>query len=265
VQPNVFDAMGKYWQEIADKEPTERQIQFIKNNISTEGWILDLGCGTGRHTILLSKEGFNVVGLDISSKLLKIAKQHQTQAQLVKADLQHLPFKDKAFTIALSLDNSFGYLPTEEADFKSLKELRQTLCHSGLFILDVFNREQLKRKYPKHSIANLQWLFLPVLLRYPNAISQYILSFYKWREYTNFFLFQKRTVDPKAGRLFDFWVTKDKTDGKLTFFHHTTRLYKLSQLHEMLLGSGFMVEQVCGGYEGQNFSVKSSRLVVLAD
>ncbi len=265
VQQNVFDVMGTYWQEIAEKNSTEKQIQFIKDAVSNEGWILDLACGTGRHSSALSKEGFNVVGLDVSSTLLKIAKQHQPQAQLVKADMQQMPFKEKTFSATVSLDNSFGYLPTEEADLQSLKELHQTLRHGGLLVLDVFNSEQLKRKYPKHSLKNLKWLLLPALLRYPNIISQYFLSFYKWYEYPSFFLLQKRTIDSENERLNDFWVTKDRVGGKMRFFNHSTRLYKLSRLQEMLVDAGFVVERVCGGYEGQDLSVKSTRLIVLAD
>ncbi len=79
---NVFDQMGVYWAEIADQNPTERQVQFIENTLKPQGLILDLACGTGRHMIPLSKEGYDVVGLDISRNLLKIAKtrleQHPT-------------------------------------------------------------------------------------------------------------------------------------------------------------------------------------------
>lgn len=169
--------MGKYWQEIADKGPTERQFQFIKNAVSKEGWVLDLACGTGRHSRPLTQEGFNVVGLDVSSTLLKIAKQLQPEAQLVKADIRHLPFKENTFSAALSLDNSFGYLPSEQADLQSLKGLRQTLCQGGLFVLDVFNREQLGRKYPKRSLKNVKWLFLPTLLKHPNLSANTFLTF----------------------------------------------------------------------------------------
>ncbi|MGD6932680.1 MAG: class I SAM-dependent methyltransferase [Candidatus Bathyarchaeia archaeon] len=264
-QQNVFDVMGKYWQEIAEKNSSERQIQFIKDAVSNEGWILDLACGTGRHSSALSKECFNVVGLDVSSTLLRIAKQHQPQAQLVKADMQHLPFKEKTFSATVSLDNSFGYLPTEQADLQSLKELHQTLRQGGLLVLDVFNREQLNRKYPKHSLKNLKWLILPTLLRYPNVISRYLLSFYKWYEYPSFFLLQKRTVDSKNGRLYDFWVTKDRVGGKMRFFNHSTRLYKVNRLQKLLVNAGFVVERVCGGYEGQDLSPKSTRLIVLAN
>jgi SAM-dependent methyltransferase len=264
-QHNVFDEMGSYWQQIADKGPTQRQIDFIKANVAKEGWVLDLACGTGRHTSPLTKEGFNVVGLDVSSKLLKIAKQRQPQVQLVKTDMRHLPFKEKTFSAAISLDNSFGYLPIEEADMQSLKELHKTLQTKSLFVLDVFNREQLTRKYGK-LFVNLQWLILPPLLKYPNRLSQSLLwAIYKWKEYPSFFLLQKRTVDTETGRLCDLWLIIDKAGEKMHVFRHSARLYKLWRLNEMLIEAGFVVKRVCGGYEGQDFTVKSLRLIILAD
>ena len=170
--------MGVYWAEIADQNPTDKQVQFIENTLKPEGLILDLACGTGRHIIPLSKEGYDVVGLDISRNLLKIAKTRLSSIQLVRADMRHLPFKSAAFVAAVSMDTSFGYLPTEEEDMQSLMELRQTLKQNGTFIVDVFNREQLMKKYAaKHSVNSKQ------------------------REYPSFYLSQKRTVDKNGEKL----------------------------------------------------------------
>jgi ubiquinone/menaquinone biosynthesis C-methylase UbiE len=90
---NVFDEMGKYWAEIADQNPTDMQIQFIKNILKANGLILDLACGTGRHAVPLSKEGHDMVGLDISPNLLRIAKNHSSSVKLVMADMRRLPFR----------------------------------------------------------------------------------------------------------------------------------------------------------------------------
>jgi ubiquinone/menaquinone biosynthesis C-methylase UbiE len=105
---NVFDEMGVYWAEIADQNQTERQVQFIKNTPKTEGLVLDLACGTGRHLIPLSMEGYGTVGLDVSPKFLRIAKNRWQEAQLVRGDMRFLPFKPKAFAAVVSMDTSFG-------------------------------------------------------------------------------------------------------------------------------------------------------------
>ena len=121
VNKNVFDEMGIFWAEIADQNQTERQVEFLKNILQPKGLLLDLACGTGRHLIALDKEGYGVVGLDISLKLLKVAKSRLHVAQLVRADMRFLPFKPQAFAAAVSMDQSFGYLPSERNDIKSLR------------------------------------------------------------------------------------------------------------------------------------------------
>ncbi len=130
---NVFDEMGIYWAEIADKNQTEKQLQFLKNHLKPEGYVLDLACGTGRHSIPLSKEGYGMVGLDVSANLLKIAKQRDGQIELVRGDMRFLPFKPQAFAAAVSMDTSFGYLPSEQDDRVSLAEVRRVLCSARRF------------------------------------------------------------------------------------------------------------------------------------
>jgi hypothetical protein len=53
-----------------------------------------------------------MVGLDVSLRLLKIAKQRGA-AVLVRGDMRFLPFKAGAFCVAIIMDTSFGYLPSE--------------------------------------------------------------------------------------------------------------------------------------------------------
>ena len=69
--------------------------------------ILDLGCGNGRHVVALVKDGFEVVGLDISSSGLRLTgewlKDEKLEADLVAADFrQHLPLVGECFDGLLS-------------------------------------------------------------------------------------------------------------------------------------------------------------------
>ena len=237
---NVFDEMGTYWSEIADQNQTERQIHFLKNTLKLNGLILDLACGTGRHMISLNKQGYSVVGLDVSLKLLKMAKNRWRKAPVVCADMRFLPFKAETFSAAINMDTSFGYLPSERDDLQSLIALRETLKKDGMLILDLFNREHLIKEH--------------------KALSQP-----KWREYPSFFLQQKRTVDAKGSFLHDGWTVRDKTDGQVRFFEHKARLYKLNQLQGLLEHAGFSVNVLYGDYEGQSFSADSKRLILIAN
>jgi ubiquinone/menaquinone biosynthesis C-methylase UbiE len=64
--------------------------------------ILDLGCGAGRHSILLAEAGFQVVALDISQSALKALEGRLKTASidnitLVKHEMWELPFPDDYF------------------------------------------------------------------------------------------------------------------------------------------------------------------------
>jgi ubiquinone/menaquinone biosynthesis C-methylase UbiE len=64
--------------------------------------VLDLGCGAGRHSILLGKMGFQVVALDVSETALKTLEGRLKTASidnitLVKHEMRDLPFVDNYF------------------------------------------------------------------------------------------------------------------------------------------------------------------------
>jgi ubiquinone/menaquinone biosynthesis C-methylase UbiE len=259
---NVFDEMGSYWAEIADKNQTERQLKFLKNQLKPDGYVLDIGCGTGRHSIPLNMEGYDTVGLDVSANLLKITKKRWSQLQLVRGDMQFLPFRHQSFAAAMSMDTSFGYLPSEQDDAVSLSDLRRTLKQCGVVVVDVFNREQLMLKYQAKN-KGLKWALLPFLLR---SHSRWLLfRLFKWSEYPSFFLLQKRTVTRSGDRLCDLWVVCDKAKGRIVVFEHTARLYVCSDLEGLLEKAGFAVNRVYGGYEWENFGPNSSQLIVVAN
>jgi SAM-dependent methyltransferase len=177
-----------------------------------------------------------VVGLDISLNLLRIAKKSGAMV-LVRGDMRFLPFKAEAFTAAVSMDNSFGYLPTEKEDMQSLAEVKRVLKTGGLFLLDVFNREKLVEKYKATASS-------PKLIEYPS-----------------FTLRQERTVSIDCEWLCDHW-TIQQHEGQVRVFDHKARLYTRVQLECMLSDAGFSVKAVFGDYEQQPLSLSSSRLII---
>ncbi|MGA2768215.1 MAG: methyltransferase domain-containing protein [Candidatus Bathyarchaeia archaeon] len=64
--------------------------------------ILDVGVGTGRLAEPLQKTGFEVVGIDISRRMMSKAKEKGLQ-DLLLADARFIPFKNKTFDVAISV------------------------------------------------------------------------------------------------------------------------------------------------------------------
>ncbi len=79
------------------KNIKNEEKKIFKNLISkkhvTNKRILDIGCGTGDYTQLIDKNN-KFFGVDITSNMLKKAKQKIPNGNFVQADSLHLPFKN---------------------------------------------------------------------------------------------------------------------------------------------------------------------------
>jgi len=111
--------------------------------------ILDVACGHGRHTIDLSRRGFNVHGLDFSSHLISIAKR-DAQKQGVETEF----FRQNIHDIKLKRKYQKAYLFFSEFGlFKAKKVFRninRILARGGLFLLDIDHIFRLTRFLDQH-------------------------------------------------------------------------------------------------------------------
>lgn len=128
-------------------------IQFVENwpiwksilpqTQNRTQWALDLGCGSGRYSQAIAKKGFNVLGLDTSAKLLRIALSENissSKLNLVRADMRKLPV-NTSFMIILSLFTSFGYFETDHEHQEIINSAYSNLKKGGYFVLDIPNRD----------------------------------------------------------------------------------------------------------------------------
>lgn len=104
--------------------------------------ILELCCGTGRLTIPIAKDGYNISGVDYTASMLERAKEKASQAGLkinfIEADIRTLNLQEK-FDLVFLPFNSIHHLYKNEDLFEVLKIVRNHLKEKGLFLLDCFN------------------------------------------------------------------------------------------------------------------------------
>jgi ubiquinone/menaquinone biosynthesis C-methylase UbiE len=102
--------------------------------------VLDLGCGTGRHTIALVKEGFEVYGIDISRNALAVCQQRVKEknlsANIILGDMyQTLPYKENFFDGLIST-NVLHH--NKVAEIKGLiREIERILKPGALIMVEV--------------------------------------------------------------------------------------------------------------------------------
>jgi SAM-dependent methyltransferase len=98
--------------------------------------VLDLACGTGRHSIELARRGFSVLGVDIASDLLEIAAGEAERlsvdgAEFREADLRTLDLEPE-FDLVLNLnDGAVGYFETEQENHRTFEVISSALRPGG--------------------------------------------------------------------------------------------------------------------------------------
>jgi ubiquinone/menaquinone biosynthesis C-methylase UbiE len=102
--------------------------------------VLDLGCGSGRHSIELARSGFKVKGVDFSDNALKLARdwveKEGLKATFIKGDFKKgLPFKNGSFDAVLAIDAIF--YDTRTSMKFVLEESKRVLRDGGIIFITV--------------------------------------------------------------------------------------------------------------------------------
>lgn len=133
-------------------EEFSRQRQFLWEDLKPlsqyvqEGdRVLDLGCGNGRLFKLFENKNIEYFGIDVSEKMIEIAKKNYPQGKFLVADVLNLPFPqnyfNEVFAIAL-----LHHIPSESLRLQSLSEIKRVLKPEGLLIISVWNAWKAKNK-----------------------------------------------------------------------------------------------------------------------
>jgi len=141
----LFENYAKSYDKEVFTQGTKQEVDFIENeiNFNKKTTILDVGCGTGRHSIELAKRGYNVTGIDLSEDQLKAAKEKakaaKVQVDFIRMDARNIALGEK-FDLAIMLcEGGFSLMETDEENFAILKNVVETIKPGGKFIFTTLN------------------------------------------------------------------------------------------------------------------------------
>jgi ubiquinone/menaquinone biosynthesis C-methylase UbiE len=99
--------------------------------------VLDIGCGTGQQTMLFKKKGFEVLGIDISQGLVRVANKKLGENICMVSDACHLPFPDGYFDAVSSAGSTVNHVPDYQCFFE---EMCRVLKPGGQLFLESDNK-----------------------------------------------------------------------------------------------------------------------------
>jgi SAM-dependent methyltransferase len=240
---DYFDTwLGGPVHEVLTPERTEAEVDFIERalGLAPGARILDLCCGHGRHALLLAGRGYCLTGVDFSDRALRLARRRASRAGLavrwLKRDMRRIAFREE-FDAVINIFTAFGYFESDAENEDVLRRVAAGLVPGGRFLIDHINREYLVRFYEPH----------------------------RWRQASDGTLvLEDVNVDLLAGRSRSEW-TAVAPDGSRRQGRVDVRAYILTELVGMLERAGLRLRQAWGGFDGQDYTLYSRRMIVLAE
>lgn len=205
---------------------------------------LDLGCGQGRHLVALSGHGRAVVGVDLSTPLLRRARRDGVEEPLVRADMRALPLADEAFAAVLSLFTAFGYFGDVAAHAPVVQEVSRVLAPGGCWLLDFLGSERVARdlaagpKRRQRRSGPLEVCEERVLATRPRRVIKHV------------------DLRARAGQA-EAAAALGVGPGGVSYQEEVT-LFSLSELDGLAAAAGLERTAAAGGYDGRALQPESS-------
>jgi cyclopropane fatty-acyl-phospholipid synthase-like methyltransferase len=221
-----------------NEEDAKKLVELIINNVELKPHddILDLACGTGRHSILFAEKGYNVTAVDLSKNLLSIAQktadQSHVKVNFIRSDLRQFSICTR-FELVINLFTSFGYFEEDKENFKIINTAYNQLNNSGYFVLDFFNRRFIEKNLVAESVNN----------------------------YSDKAVIQKRHIE---GNRVNKHIIIEKNNIRKEYYE-SVRMFRKEELLNAISCAGFRIIKYFGDSDGNQFDLEnSSRIIIIA-
>jgi len=220
-----------------DRDDTEASF-FLANllthlNPVKDSFILDLACGSGRHSLFLAKQGYNVVGVDLSlNSIIEARKKEQHNTRFFTMDM-----RDKIdfmkFDYVFNLFTSFGYFKNDEENYKVIEAVKSCLNKDGVYVIDFLNSTKVIETLNKSERKTVDGIVFNIERA---IVNNYVIK-------TISFIVEQRSYN----------------------FVEKVRLFEREDFEAFLTKANFKVLDVFGNYQLQKYDRQdSNRLIILA-
>jgi SAM-dependent methyltransferase len=244
---NSWHYQDKFWElfepilfnqqrETNAKTEVEKVVSLLK--IQQNDRILDLCCGTGRHSLELARQGYDVVGVDRTTSFIEKAKEkarkNNLKAGFVVGDMREY-CQPNSFNIVMNLFGSFGYFEDPDDDRQVARNMYASLYPGGKFLIETAGKEIFARGFQERD----------------------------WSEEDDTLVLAERKPIQNWGRIQTRWIVingDQRVEQTVS-----VRSYSAVELSSLLSNCGFTNVQVYGGLEGLDYDQGAKRLVVVGN
>ena len=239
----AYTEFAKVYDEFMEETPYEKWkefiIEYLKRENIEDGIVLDLGCGTGCLTRMLSDAGYDMIGVDSSFEMIDVARCSSDDSILYLAqDMREFELYGTVRAVVSSCD-CINYITDVEELVEVFSLVNNYLDPKGIFIFD-FNTKHKYEQIGERVIAENQdnASFIWENFYYPEeCINEYDVTFFLKEEND---LYRKVVEE------------------------HFQRAYTLEEIKECLAKSGLVFVEAFDDYSNAPASEKSERICVIA-
>lgn len=127
---------NEFWRRAVPPAMTTEEIDFVEKSLGLAAGsaVIDVPCGSGRHSLELAGRGHRVTGIDLSEEAIGHARGLRSTVDFRVGDMRDLP-RDSAYDAAICMGNSLGYFDAAgTAEF--FAALAQTVRSGGGLVID---------------------------------------------------------------------------------------------------------------------------------
>lgn len=221
------------------KDRDDSEASFFLSNLLTYlnplkgSFMLDLACGSGRHSNFLAKQGYNVLGVDLSfNSIVEARKYQQKNTSFFTMDMrERIDFLK--FEYVFNLFTSFGYFDTDDENYKVIEAVKHCLNEEGIYVIDFFNAFKVIENLKENETKTVEGIDFNIKRAVVNKFVVKTISF----------------NDAERNYLF-----KEKV-----------RLFTIEDFEIFLKKAGFKVVDVFGNFSLENYNKQDSdRLILIA-
>jgi SAM-dependent methyltransferase len=159
-----FDAHAPVYMDNVFTKNTLREVDFLVEELALQpgSSILDVGCGTGRHSIELARRGYAVTGLDLSAEMLARAEEGAKEAGVkvkwIRSDAARFSLAEKYDAVICLCEGSLGLLgqtddPIDQP-LEILRNIARSLRSEARALLTVLNGAAMIRRLTNEDVES---------------------------------------------------------------------------------------------------------------